>query len=365
MEGTVQAMRVVRIINSLDFGGIERVFEITAQYYQGSKNNLIFISIGAGGAAEKFISSLGYRVIVINRRTRIPNMAIIWKLCLSLKKEKPDIVHTCGAEGNFHGLLAAWIVNVPVRIGEEIGMPSHSNVAKKIFGFIYGRSSVIIAVANSVGEYLIKNREVKPEKLRVVYNPVDVARFIDVKHIITDDFIILTVCRLHPIKNIKALVRVFIRLASKYPKIKLWLVGDGEERPALEKLVNDHALGSRARFWGYQKEPATFLAKASVFVLPSFSEGHPVSMIEAMIAGVPVVATNVGGAPEIIVNDANGWLINPLDDDDIHKRLEQVIHLPLPEKVVITTNARRLVVDSFSAESYLGKLDQLYKSLLK
>jgi glycosyltransferase involved in cell wall biosynthesis len=358
-------MKIVKIINSLDFGGIERVFEIAAKYFIGDKKNLVFLCLGKGGAAATYIEQLGFRVIILDRPTKIPNLKLIVKVYAILKAEKPMVVHTCGAEGNFHGLIAAYLAGIRVRIGEEIGMPSHSPLAKFLFRIVYRLSSGVIAVARAVGDYLIVNNEVPKEKLTIIYNPVDIDKFFQPQGRLNEDFLVLSVCRLHPIKNLKLLISAVSEIYKRDTRIRLWLVGDGPERAALETMVIKEALSDVVTFCGFQNDPSAYYSQASAFVLPSFSEGHPVSMIEAMIAGVPVIATCIGGAKEIINEGENGWLMNPYDEKSLIDRLQFLMLMSEEKRKKIVDTAREFALQSFSPLEYNNRLVSYYNSFIK
>lgn len=360
----MSTLTVCKVIGTLDFGGIEKVFALCGKY--NKRHKLVFIGLGKGGATSSYLSSLGYEVHVLGADIQIPNVSLIWRLYSMFRKIRPDVVHTTGAEANFHGLVAGWMAGVPVRVGEEIGMPSHSRLARKVFQFVYSRSSAMIAVAKSVAAYMLESGEVRTGNLRVIYNPVDVDAFLGGDEVVrqSENFVILSVCRLHPIKNLKALVRVFVRLSKNYKNTRLWIVGDGPDRKELESLIEVSGVKDLVTMYGYQDNPARFFKSANVFVLPSFSEGHPVSLVEAMVSEIPVVATRVGGAVEIITDAENGWLIDPLSDDDIYDKIEKVMRLPKEESAVMLKRSRQQAVESFSPEEYLSSLDNLYRSLL-
>jgi len=352
-------MKIARVINSLDFGGIERVYEIVAKYFEGPRSDLIFIALSSGGRAENYIRSLGYEVIVMNESSRIPNVKLVFRLAKLLKKLKADVVHSCGAEGNFHGQLAAFVARVPVRVAEEIGMPSQSTLAKIIFSGVYRLSTSVIAVASAVAAYLVKENNVADRNVHVVYNPVDVTRFFNIKRPTDEDaFIFLTVCRLHPIKNLNRLLRAFAALDQQ--KTMLWVVGEGEERVALQQLARDLGIQGQVTFFGYDPDPSSYFERASAFILPSLSEGHPVSMIEAMIAKLPVVVTKVGGARELIEEGINGFLIDPLDVSYISSTMAKVAAMPMVEREKIGRRGCDLVSAKFLPSEYLASLNNLY-----
>jgi glycosyltransferase involved in cell wall biosynthesis len=352
-------MKVIKVINSLDFGGIEKVFEIVARYHQGDKTDVIFLALGKGGATEQAISKLGFRVIVWNVRTRIPNIGLILRLARFLRKEKPSVVHTTGAEGNFHGILAACLAGVPVRIAEEIGMPAHGKAARFIFRQVYRSAYRVIAVAGLVEKFLLDTKEVPAWKTSLIYNPVDVRAFEAIK---ADPdpycFRIVSVCRLDPIKNLQLLIRGFGALDIP---AELWLVGDGPARSELEALVRELGLEGRVVFHGYQSRPSEFLQKASLFVLPSFSEGLPVSAVEAMLTGTPCLATGIGGAPEFIRDGENGWLLDPKDLPGFTGLLRRISEMPAAERWEIGQKGKQTALEKFQPKTYLSELEKLYR----
>lgn len=356
-------MKVVRVINSLGYGGIERVYEIVAKYYVGPKSDLIFVALGDGGPTATIISNLGYEVIVLGMQSRIPNFQLVIRLTRLLGKLKPDVVHSCGAEGNFHGQIAAWLARVPVRIAEEIGMPSQGKLARRIFGMVYRFSSAVIAVAATVAAFLEQSNGVDKKKLTIIYNPVDSERFTGIIRQETKQFVFLSVCRLHPIKNLRSLLRAFASLSNR-GNLALWIVGDGEERGPLEALALELGITSQISFMGYHSDPSPYFAKASAFVLPSFSEGHPVSMIEAMTARIPVVVTRVGGASELVIDGDNGFLLDPNDLQNITAKLSAVSSMPEEARRAMAAKAAEMVSQRFTPSSYFESINSLYSRLL-
>lgn len=356
-------MKIVRVINSLDFGGIERVYEIVAKYNESPSGDLVFVALGKGGAAADVIKSLGFKVIVLGHRTAIPNFRLLVRITRLLRELRPDLVHSCGAEGNFYGQISAWLVGIRGRIAEEIGIPSQSLVARIIFGFVYKLSHGVVAVASSVADYLNKKNGVSRRKIHVVYNPVDTRLFEEVRAEGHARFTFLAVCRLHPIKNLGSLLKALAVIRNSHD-VELSIVGDGEQRQFLESLCEQLGLTDVVKFWGYQPNPAPFFARSDAFVLPSFSEGHPVSMIEAMVAGLPVLVTKVGGASELIIDGVNGYLIDPNNVKDIVHKMEVILGLSVKSRNDVADRGRQLVVDRFTPAVYFRNLDEIYYKIL-
>ena len=127
-------------------------------------------------------------------------------------------------------------------------------------------------------------------------------------------------------------------------------MGDGPERQRLEDRASK--LGCPVTFWGYQAHPAAFFKDVSLFVLPSFSEGLPVSVAEAMLTGTPCAATRVGGAPEFVEEGVNGWLIDPYDGDAFVGLLRRITEMPAEERRKIGEKGRETARDKFMPERY-------------
>lgn len=355
-------MKIVKVIYSLGFGGVEKVFEIVARYHAGDKADIVFLVLAGGGPTEKAIREMGYRVEVMGYRARIPDVRLLVRLVRFFRREKPQVVHTSGAEANFHGILAAALARVPVRIAEEVGMPAHSKPAKVVFGLVYRFADCVIAVARLVEKYLLESGEAGPSRVRLLYNPVDVHAFAGIRRQPADAvFRIITVCRLDPIKNLDLLLNGVCR--SGQPSVELWIVGDGPERARLQQHAESLGLGTRVTFWGYQERPAGFFTEASLFVLPSFSEGLPVSLAEAMLTGTPCVATRIGGAPEFIEPGVNGWLIDPYDEAAFSGLLTGIMAMPPEERSSIGQKGRQTVMDRLMPETYLDRVRDLYADL--
>jgi glycosyltransferase involved in cell wall biosynthesis len=359
-------MKVIKIIPSLGFGGIETVFEITARYYQGSKDDLVFLAMGGGGTAAKVITEAGFRVVLWNMPTRIPNWKLIPKLVKFIKQEKPDVVHTTGAEANFHGLIAARICGVPVRVGEEIGMPVHSRMARIAFRMVYGVSSSVIAVAGQVADFLRDTKEAPEHKIAMIYNPVDFRIFgVNKNDPEQGRFRMVSICRHTPPKNLDVMIRAAAALRKRAPDLnmELWVVGDGPSRPGLEELAASLDLGDSVKFWGFQEQRVEFLKKATLFVLPSYSEGHPISVLEAMMMETPCIVTNGGGVPEIIEEGKTGWMMDPHDLEGFTDKLEHIARLPDAERREVGRLAGVNIRAHFPPDLYMERIWALYRRI--
>lgn len=211
------------------------------------------------------------------------------------------------------------------------------------------------------------------KRVHVLHNAVDVANPMPMSAetrpvrelfgIPTESKIILTVGRFSPEKGMDVLLEAFALLVSQVENVCLVLVGDGQERPAMEQQIDRLGLNDMVHFAGYTDTPGDYVAEADVLVLPSRSEGIPNAVLEAMAMGKPVVATAVGGVPEIIIDGISGRLVAPEQPDLLAQALTEVLNDPdLYQRFVI--EGKRRVQEAFSIQARVAKLQTLYSDVL-
>ncbi|MEX2512910.1 MAG: glycosyltransferase [Cyclobacteriaceae bacterium] len=396
-------MEVIRIVSELDFGGVEQVMANTIPAIsQIEEIDVKVLVLGKGGKVTEELKSKGISVEVWNQNPRIPNIRILWKLRSFLKKEKPYVIHCQGSEANFHGLLAGFLAQIPCRIAEEIGMPNHHSFWRYIFRIVYSFATTVIVVAQNVGNRIIELKEVSPKIVQVLYNPVGLVDSLLInkaqasnvivnfdkdglseifennevlenllpinrdQNVWKQPFVFITTCRLVPIKNLDRLISAFSALVKEDGEklMELWIVGDGPIKEELIQLASGIGLDGKVKFWGFQKNIFGLLQQSDVFILPSLSEGSPVSLAEAMLIGLPSIVTEVGGGPEILGDSESGILINPLDTAAIFEAMKKLLNLSKEERIEMGIRAKE-EAGRFKMETYISNLLQIYHLELK
>lgn len=347
-------MKILRLTTLLDFGGQEKQYISFTDKPEVLQNEYVFAAIGYGGNAEKTLRERGFEVHILNRNFSIKNLSNIWAVYKLIKKIKPDVVHTAAAEANFHGIIAAKLAGVKTIIGEEIGIPNHSGIAKRMFRWVYQLAYKVIGVSTSVKKHLVATGEIPEEKGVVIYNPVSVPKVFS--KVENKKFNIVYVGRLEKVKNVATLIRAFAELSDE--NIELTLVGDGRERKSLENLVEDLGISYKVYFAGFSNEPSQYLCNADLFLLPSYSEGFGIAAVEAMFLKVPILATKIGGIPEFITDGENGWLFNPNDMEELKNKLGEIIKCDHLKKVGL--QGYESAINTFTVEKYVRNLENLY-----
>lgn len=387
-------MNIVRIVPGLDFGGVEqRIVHTVAGFRDFSSHSLRVMVLGNEGKVSRELMHGGVEIIHFHERIKIPNIRLIFRLYRVIREIRPDVVHTSASEANFHGLIAAKLARVPVCIGEEIGFPNHNWKWQKLFKLIYRLADRVIAISYSVKSKIVALGEVEGIKVEVVNNPVGLLAIDSGRDVLTDsaptiyskfgtdriprecispnsknsdrdppkEFIFLTVCRLVAIKNLETLIHVFSSLSDDIHGFepRLWIVGDGVERDRLESLSNDLSLRERVVFWGFQSGVRSFFDQADCFVLPSYSEGFSISLVEAMLSRLPCIVTNQGGPAEIIEDGVTGYLIDPHDSQSIKEKMVNVLMTSRRERLKMGERAKQSG-SKYSVENYIKRLEEVY-----
>jgi adenylyl-sulfate kinase len=167
-----------------------------------------------------------------------------------------------------------------------------------------------------------------------------------------------------PAKNHRGFLRTAARLASRFPSIEIVLVGDGPLRSGLEEPSRQLGLGDRIRFLGERRDMAAILASVDISVLFSFSESMPNVILEAMAAGVPVVASRVGGAPEVIRDRETGILVKSGDEEELARAIGTLVEQP-SLRLEYGRRGRQLAQDNFRMERVSRRYEELYTSVLE
>tara|TARA_R110002050_G_scaffold294375_1_gene452124 strand:- start:1208 stop:2320 length:1113 start_codon:yes stop_codon:yes gene_type:complete len=366
-------LKICRIVSQLDFGGVEQRMKLTSSFFiSNTDHDLIILVLGNGGRVCREIEAMGVFVKVLNENVKIPNVKLVYKIFKLLRFHKPDVIHTSGSEANFHGLLAGFLVQIPVRIGEEIGFPNHGFIFRTIFKFAYISSHQVISISKAVAKRLIELKEVNNKKITVIYNPVSISIYD--KDLIKEDLpskfllkplnstIFVTTCRLVPIKNLQLLIQIFADFlnAPGNENSLLWIIGEGPERGELEKQTELYQISEKVVFFGFIENVIPLLMKSDVFILPSLSEGFSISLVEAMLCGLPVISTRVGGPSEIITSEKNGFLFDPKDGSQLLSLMEKVCSMTQKDKERLIQFAIERGSD-FTVLNYGNNLLKLYR----
>ncbi|MGF1522584.1 MAG: glycosyltransferase family 4 protein [Leptolyngbyaceae cyanobacterium] len=201
-------------------------------------------------------------------------------------------------------------------------------------------------------------------KLRIIHCGVEPDLFPSVPHQ-DQGKRLLYVGRLAAMKGLPVLFEALAQLRERYPDLRLTVVGDGQERPEIEASAQRLNLGQMVDFVGYksQAEVRSYLQQTDIFILPSFAEGVPVVLMEAMAAGVPVLTTRIAGVPELVVHGESGWLVPPGDQQSLADSLAMLVEdADLRQR--LGEAGRAQVASDFNVETEAKKLADIFRQVV-
>ena len=311
-------MKVVYVITRADAVGGASVHVRDLAKAMLERGHEAVVLVGGAGPVTEQLTSAGvpFRSLRFLRRSIHPvsDLRALRELVAALRDLRPDLVSTHTAKAGWLGRAASARCGLPA-IYTPHGWPIADRISPAhglIFRFAertaarWGRA--IICVCERERELALRNRIAPPEKLYVVHNGVQDVPAAPREGGEPQPVRIISIARFEPPKDHTTLLHALATLRSQ--QWQLDLIGDGRLQARMRKLAGALGIAARVHFLGYQAEPDRALARAQVFVLSSRSEGFPRSVLEAMRAGLPVIASNVGGVDEAVSHGVNGLLVS-------------------------------------------------------
>ena len=359
-------IRVLQVINSLNAGGAESLLK---NFVIESKKHQVFnveiCVLYSSGIFKDEVKKAGIRVRHLNLSTKYDLRGII-RLINLIRQGKYDIVHVHLFPASiFVAITSLFLPNDIYYVFTEHSEYNRRRslvIFKILDRFTYSRYNKIICIGNKVCTSLIEWLPRVKGKALVINNGVPIPELN--KEILPKIYDVLFVGRLEKVKGIDFLLEAIAILKVKYNKFfKVALVGDGPLKEKLKELFKKLKIEDQVKFLGIQKDVGKFMRSSKIFVLQSRWEGFGLVIIEAMSNMVPVIASNVGGIPEIIKNGENGILVPPKDPEALAKAIKLLLDSPELQKR-IAQNAYEKVKEKFSIGRYTIDLLNLYKKIL-
>ncbi len=371
---------VVHLIYRLDFGGLETLVVECINRMPADKYRHAVVCLTDYTDFAKKIQRADVTLHALHKPAGLglQTHRKLWRLLRSLR---PAILHTYNL-GTIEYAFTAAMAGVPVRVHAEHGREASDpdgknrkhNLLRRLLIPLIDR---FVPVSADLSQWLKQAIGVPDAKNTLIHNGVDTNRFAPaadrtaIAHAVgwpADSFVIGTVGRIQDVKNHAGLVDAFIRLQQLHPDKKDWLrlaiVGDGPLLPALRQKVQDAGLGDAVWLPGARTDVAGIMQTFSVFAMSSIAEGTPVTVLEAMASALPVVATSVGGIPEVVADGQTGLLAPAGDCEAFVNAL--ATYLLQPDLAARHGQAGRIRIEqNNSIAAMVLSYTRLYDSLLK
>lgn len=278
------------------------------------------------------------------------------------RRERIAVVQTCDLYANIFGLPGAALAAVPVRLGSRREINPDKSAAQIWLQRQAYRCATKVVANSQAAQRALEQEGLAPESIAVIPNGVDLPSFAE-RSASRAVRTVVTVANLRPEKSHETLLASAATLIREYPDLRFRIVGDGPRRAALERLARARGLEAHVEFLGHREDVPALLHQADAFVLPSRSEAFPNGVVEAMAAGLPVVASAVGGLLELVEDGRTGLLVAPGDPDQLTAALRRLVQQPALA-AALGSAARETVRRRYAFERMVAAFEDLYVSSL-
>lgn len=380
----MKRIKVAQVITRMDRGGSPDIVRVLSQYLDTSRFDIVLICGSSLYPSEKtlaFFNDIKANLIQIKSLQRnihpVFDLIALFKLYFIFRKHKFDIVHTHTAKAGALGRIAAFLAGIKTII--------HTSHGHNFYGYFNGFISRLIVLAERFLAFfttkivtlteiekkdLLEFHICKASKIEAINTVLETVQgknnLFDIKpdlHISDKAFVFGMVARLEPIKGVSYFIKAAIMLAEKFTDVHFLIVGEGSQRMDLEARVNKKSLSTRFSFMGWQSKPMLYMQAMDVLVLSSLNEAVGLVLLEAQSMGIPVIATKVGGIPEIVEDGKSGLLLEPQDVLSIYSAMENLLN---NEKQ--RSSMKQYVIENtlnkYSPNNFIKNIERIYKQAI-
>lgn len=392
----MEKIKVVHVITRFDKGGSAENTFLTLRGLDKRKYEVIlvkglsnesYMGTAESRAIEEGLKELqreGVRIRTIPALIRkiqpLSDFHALVDLIKIFREERPHIVHTHTSKAGILGRWAAFVTGVPIIVHTPHGhvfWGYFNTYITLIYIFLEKLTAritdKIIALTEREKRDHLKYNIAREYKFSVIHSGVDLRKFLNATQnsaevkaklgIAKESFVIGTVGRLTHIKGHRYLIEAATKIVSARKNMVFVILGDGELWTSLRMMALNQGINEKVLFLGWRSDVAEIISTFDVFVLPSLNEGMGRVLVEAMAIGKPIVASDVGGIPDLIIHGKNGFLVPPADSEALAMAIMELYRNPTL-RINMGQQGKAMSV-SFSVESMIQKIDQLYTDLFK
>jgi len=367
-------IKIVYLINGLGSGGAEMMlYRLLGRIDREKYRPVVITLLEFKGPLKEMINNLGVPVKSVAVRSRYDIFALI-RLYHLIKMEKPNILHTQLYAADILGRIIGRLLKVPVIVTSIRNSNYGGRIRESVIKWTEKYADVTTIVSSNAAEGFISRGIINREKLKIIYNGLDGSLFYRVSdrkkkvlrnkmNIPEDGFLWVAVGNLTRQKDYSDLINAFNLLPDE--NVSLAIAGSGPLKQFLKKKIIELGLHDRIILLGRVDNVPDLMAAADALVLSSIYEGLPGVLLEAMASSLPVVATTVGGVPEIIVNTKTGFLVPSGDPVKLKEAMDQMMKMTANERFEMGQAGRLRVEENFSLDSMVNAYENIYDKSLQ
>jgi glycosyltransferase involved in cell wall biosynthesis len=363
-------MRICYLSTGTGLGGAERQILCLAQGMIRRGHEVRITSLTPLGVVGKEAQSMGIPAATLNMRRGVPDPLAVYRLSSLLRSWQPHVVHSHMVHANLLARITRLFVNMPVLISTAHSINEGGRWREIAYRLTDSLCDTTTQVSKAGAEQYVSRRAVTTRKIRVVPNGVDTLTFSPDAAIrmrvrreleIGDDFTWLAVGRFEEAKDYPNLLRAFAGLKRGI----LIVAGEGPLRKDLENTIYRFHVSDRVRFLGARNDVPDLMKAADAYVMSSAWEGMPLVLLEAAATALPIVATDVGGNHELVLNGRTGMLVSPHNSEALFQAMSHVMESPDFERRRMGELSRLHISKNHDIEKVINVWNALYHELLE
>jgi N-acetyl-alpha-D-glucosaminyl L-malate synthase BshA len=368
-----QKRRILQLNNTSSIGGAEQVILNLAEFINSDRFTP-YVGVFREGEFVSELRKRNIKFLWLKESTQVYDYKFLKNLIQVIKQNRIDLIHSHTWGMDFYAYWTSKILKIPmittVHNRYYIFEKWSRRLSYKVF---ISHIKKIVSVSQDIKNLLTEILKLSPQKIELIYNGIDTHKFGNKEDLedtrkelklSRDELILGNVGNLREVKDHYTLILAFKEVFSLFPQSKLLIIGDGELKPDLLNLCSELGLEKKVLFLGHREDVPSLLNLMDVFVLSSRLEGCSISILEAMASGKPVIATKVGGNPELILEGKTGFLVPSAEPE---KLAEKIIILLKDEELrkKMGEEGEKRVKENFSLEMMIKNYEELYSSILR
>lgn len=358
-------------------GGAEKQLSLLAGSLDATRFRPIVVQLGHGGAGTVPVGAAGAATLLhvpVRRFYGFHGLVQLYRLTRLARRERVDIIHTFFEKSEVMGWMISRLAGIPrwITARRDLGF-KRKGIYRTIFRLASNDCCRCVAVCRAVGDQALAEGSISSEKIEIIYNGLDISPYqerIDTVEIrralgvsVTAPLVGMVANMNFEIKGHRHFLEAARRILGHIPNAEFLLVGEGPLRGRFQALAGELGIEARVHFLGARNDTPAILSVLDVSVLCSTSEGMSNVILESMAAGKPVVATRVGGNPELVTEGVTGLLAPPADPDALADAILSLLRDPDAARAMGVA-ARERVVREFTVEAMVRKHERLYQRMM-
>jgi glycosyltransferase involved in cell wall biosynthesis len=373
--------KIAYLIDGLSMGGAERLMVPIVGYLSRAHFAPCVCALQSkdGNPMAEELRALGVPVECLNIK-HLRDLDAIPRLTRYLKNVGADLVHTQLEAANILGNISAKLLRLPsvctIHVMPSLHVKTKTKLHQKVEWFALRRfCDQVISVSEEARQYHIEISGSSSKQVTTIYNGIDLSPFLDMNYALEreavraelgiprDAQVLTTVAVLRPPKGIQFMIGALPAILAAHPNTYYLVVGSGTHRDSLIEEASRAGVSEQVIFAGMRRDVPRLMAASDVFILPTLTEALPTVLAEAMAAKLPIVASRVGGIPEMVTDARNGVLLEPEDSAALARACIQLLNSP-ERRFAMGQEGHRIVNQKFSIERQVHQLKELYLDLL-